>query len=422
MASLQKRNKIYYIVFSKREGEEFAQKKFSLKTKSKRQATKLKIEFEELFDEGKINPFGQWSPKDHFTDKKKAEPSIITLTDLKEKFLRERKYVRQVTRDNYERHLKMLESELGSTIPVTMITEQDMRSYCFQSHLSVATQASYLTHYNAFFNWLEEQGFIEENPMKDIKKPRVQKNISQKTINDKQLKEIFKVHRDDINSKKDQKHITTRPQFRLWFRPVVSIAFYAGLRVKEIVQLKWENVDFNRKHLTITETKSGDERVIPLRSELFQILKAWRRFDRFEGKGLVFPSETGFSETQKMSKENISRVFRGYVDDAELPKSINFHGLRHSCGTELLRMGYDINEVAKILGHSSLDITRIYEHLTANDLSEKMRKLENDVDKQVKQKQELEKKGKRLQELEEQLRKREKELAKQEGALNKSND
>lgn len=107
-----------------------------------------------------------------------------------------------MTRDNYERHLNMLEAQLGSTIPVTMITEQGMRSYCFQSHLSVATHSSYVTHYKAFFNWLEEQGFIDVNPMKGIKKPRVQKNISQKTINDKQLKQIFKAHRADIKEKR----------------------------------------------------------------------------------------------------------------------------------------------------------------------------------------------------------------------------
>lgn len=137
---------------------------------------------------------------------------------------------------------------------------------------------------------------------------------------------------------------------------------------------------------------------------------------------MVFPSETGFSEPQKMTKGNISRVFRKYVDEAGLSKSINFHGLRHSCGTELLRMGYDINEVAKILGHSSLDITRIYEHLTADDLSDKMRKLENEVDDEVKLKQKLEKKELKLKKLQKQLKNKEKELAEREGALKQSND
>jgi hypothetical protein len=68
---------------------------------------------------------------------------------------------------------------------------------------------------------------------------------------------------------------------------------------------------------------------------------------------------------------------------------VNFHGLRHSCGTELLRMGYDINEVAKILGHSSLEVTRVYEHLTSKDLTDKMLRIEGELSQHEKEKQEL---------------------------------
>jgi|GEM_PF-472277 len=421
MASLQKRNKVYYIVFSKREGDNLEQKKFSLKTKSKREATKLKIEFEELFEKREIDPFGDWSPGKHFDKRKETKRSIITLSELKEEFLSERRHVRKVTRDNYERHLNMLENELGSTLPVVLITEEDMRSFCFQSHLSVATQSSYVTHYKVFFKWLEDNQIIDVSPMTGIKKPKVPKNISEKTIDGVQLKEIFKAHRKDIRKKKSLKQITTRSQFRIWFRPVVSIAYYGGLRVKEVVQLKWGNIDFNRRQITITGTKSGDERVVPIRKELQLILKAWRKFDRFDGNGLVFPSETGFGAMQKMSEGNISRVFREYVDAAGLSKSINFHGLRHSCGTELLRMGYDINEVAKILGHSSLDVTRIYEHLTPNDLMNKMDKIENEIDEQERKEQELMEKEMQLLELEKQLKIKEQELSRREESLKKKN-
>jgi integrase len=253
-----------------------------------------------------------------------------------------------------------------------------------------------------------EKEIIKTSPMFGIQKPKVPKNVSQKTINEEQLCKVFKAHREDIREKRRLRQITTRSQFRIWFRPVVSIAYYGGLRVKEVVYLKWDNIDFKRRQITITETKSGDERVVPIRKELLLILKAWKRFDRYGGNGLVFPSETGFDAMQKMSEGNISRVFREYVDIAKLPSTINFHGLRHSCGTELMRMGYDINEVAKILGHSTLQVTRIYEHLTANDLSSKMIKSENEISEQEKKQRSLAEKEKMLLEWEKQLTEREK--------------
>ncbi len=420
MASLQVRNKTYYIVFSKRYGDDFTQKKFSLRTKIKRKATKLRIEFEELYEKGQIDPFGSWSPKKHFEKNTRTSQSVITLSELKNMFIDQRKHVRQVTRNNYKRHLNMLEKELGSSIPVFLITENDMSSFCFQGHLSVATQASYITHYSAFFTWLIEKGVLEKSPMENIKKPKVPANISQKTINDIQLKLIFKAHRDDMHKKRVLKQITTRAQYRLWFRPVISIAYYGGLRVKEVVQLRWENVDLERRQITLTGTKSGDERVVPIRKELLQILTAWKKFDPYKGKGLVFPSETGLNGLHPMSGGNISKVFRKYVDMAGLPGTVNFHGLRHSCGTELLRMGYDINEVAKILGHSSLDVTRIYEHLTPNDLSIKLKNIENRMDQDRNKENDLEVIERRLYERERKLNALQKKLLEKEAKMNRS--
>lgn len=212
--------------------------------------------------------------------------------------------------------------------------------------------------------------------MQKIKKPKVPENTSEKTINDEQLKQIFQEYRKDIKEKKNLRQITTRAQSRVWFRPIVSLAYYGGLRVKEIVQIKWSEVDLVNEFLTITNTKTGSERVVPMRSKLRQILKAWKKLDRFGCKGLVFPSESGFTADQGMSKGNISKVFRKYVDDTGLPKSINFHGLRHSCGTNLLRMGMGINDVAKMLGHTSLETTRKYEHLNEQDLKNSLKRID----------------------------------------------
>jgi len=65
MATLQKRKRIYYIVFSKRINGKLYQKKFTLKTKNKKVAERKKVEFEELYSNGEIDPFSGWTPKMH---------------------------------------------------------------------------------------------------------------------------------------------------------------------------------------------------------------------------------------------------------------------------------------------------------------------------------------------------------------------
>lgn len=382
MAALQERNQIYYIVFSRRIDGKLYQKKFSLGTKRRREADKMKLEYEDLYMEGKIDPFHGWTPSKHKKKKNRAnsQPLAVTLKDLTERFIDNRTQANDVTKKNYRRHLEMLMDQVGETIPVSMITEKDIRDFCFQPDLATATKRSYLTHLRVFFGWLMENNHITKDVTSKIKKPKEEIRISEKTITESQLQEVFGKYREDILQKKKARQITTVAQSRVWFRPVVMTAFYAGLRVKEIVNLRWQNIDFKNVQLTVTKTKSGNERTIPIRKKIQGILKAWHRYNGLPKKGLVFPSRKAYADEIKMSKQNISRVFKSYVKDAGLKDSITFHGLRHSCGTELMRMGFDINETAKILGHKSLDVTRRYEHLTQSDLSDKMQRLESSND------------------------------------------
>lgn len=152
--------------------------------------------------------------------------------------------------------------------------------------------------------------------------------------------------------------------------------------MKEVISLRWENINFERKTIFITDTKSGQERAVPIRERLYNELKQWKDKSNNTEIGLVFPSQKSHLKNVKMSGHNVSKVFRSYAKKAKLKNTINFHGLRHSCGTELMRLGFDINEVAKILGHSSVEVTRLYEHLTPKDLSDKMNRIESSQSKQ----------------------------------------
>lgn len=104
MVTLQKKNKQYYIVFSKRINGKLYQKKFSLGTENKLTATRKKIEYEDLYREGKIDPFNGWHPDDHEWAQtlQTTQSTLVTLKDLTDEFLARRSQANKKTKDNYK--------------------------------------------------------------------------------------------------------------------------------------------------------------------------------------------------------------------------------------------------------------------------------------------------------------------------------
>jgi hypothetical protein len=84
MATLYKRNKYYYIVFSRRINGELIQKKFSLKTKSKKTAENRLVKFRESFERGEIDPFNGWSPDACRKQVQSSGQSIIKYTSTRD--------------------------------------------------------------------------------------------------------------------------------------------------------------------------------------------------------------------------------------------------------------------------------------------------------------------------------------------------
>lgn len=392
MASLYKRNGLYQIAFAKTVKGKTYQKKFSLGTKNKRQAEKKKVEYMELYEMGEIDPFSGWTPRLHESRNGHASSpgQSLAIYDLANEFIEKRTQASKATKKNYKSILQYFQDDqVGRTLPVTMIKESDVRMFCFKENLATASQANYLRHLKVFFNWLLERGYVKKDITKDIKKPNVKKNISDKTISKEDLEKIFTCFDNDMREKQEKGYIKKDSQSRKWFKPVISIAYYGGLRLKEVVNLRWEHINLKSRTIVVTDTKSGQERTVPILSELLDILKTWKKLNDKSDADMVFPSEKSHYEGAKMSKNNISRVYRKYVKDAEIKSSTNFHGLRHTAGTNFMRMGYDINEVAKILGHSSVEITRDYEHLKSKDLTDKMLRIEGESSEHEKEKQDL---------------------------------
>lgn len=383
MASLKERNGVYYIRFSKTVNGKSVQKTYSLGTKIKRQALKLRLEYEDKFERGEIDPFAGWTPKLEAKKKRQAlRGKYIALERAAEQFIAERSQANETTKENYQRHFKMLMDQLGRTMPVTQILENDIREFCFRDDLAAATQASYLRHLKVFFSWMEERGILKEDITSNIKPPKIPQKITQKTVSREELDLIFEAF-DEYYKKMEKKGYVTKPeQKRLWFKPMINTIYYCGLRAKEAVNLTWDDIELAEEVPNMEEygwvkitnsdkntTKSGKERIIPIREPLYRWLKSWFKDQGEPEEGYVFPSATGFSPSHQMDPLALSKSYKKFVKLADgVPNTPTLHGLRHSCATDLMKKGVPAVMVQKIMGHASINTTMIYEHLDSSDV------------------------------------------------------
>lgn len=377
MASLKKRGKNYSIVFKKHIAGKPVLKTFAIGTKYKKIAERKKVEYEKLYESGEIDPFeAGWNLSDYESEKNdhSSEHAVI-LDRLVDEFLESKTGVTQKTKDTYDEILKRFSSEVGKTMPIQKVNSGDVSKFCLRKDLANASKKNYHRHLNAFFNWLKENDIVEKNPCKEVNLPKVKDNLSEKIIEEDELEELFKAYRESQFKKRKTGRINRKMAKKNWFRPLVMLGFYTGMRRKELIQLNWRNVYLEDRMIRITDTKNARERTVPIFDPLYDVLIAWHRFQGQPVKGLLFPhpKSTPIHEFP-LAGDHVYRVFKKYVKKAKLKSSINVHSLRHSCATFLFRKGFDSLEIKKMLDHSSLDVTNKYVQLVTTDLLDKAEK------------------------------------------------
>jgi len=382
MASIKLRSRGYIIQFSKRDGDKIVQKSFALDTKDRKKAERLKIEFEDKYEMGEIDPFNGWSPKMEIN--KRRESLVKTYLNLEQAiniFIDERTQANEITKKGYRTVLNMFMERLGKTMPISRIRTNDIRDFCFRSDIAVATQRSYFTHCKVFFRWLDEQEYIDVNLAKGIKPPKPEERIVDKVITEAELNHLFNVFDAHIARNMEAGFISQDYQMMKWFKPMISTFFYAGLRSKELIHLRWKDIQEDYKYILVTNnqevtTKSGKSRKVPIRGPLVTVLKEWKASTDPAPNDYIFCNVNAIAGKQKMNPFRISQTFKRFVRMSGLPEHCNIHGLRHSFGTDLLRRGVPINRVSEMMGHSTIEITKIYQHLTPEDLYESIRDID----------------------------------------------
>lgn len=139
-------------------------------------------------------------------------------------------------------------------------------------------------------------------------------------------------------------------------RTLLITIYGAGLRVSEVVNLRMNDIDGERKTLHIRCGKGGKDRYVILSPVVYQALKAYWRACRFED--FIFPNPQDFHKP--LSSASAAKIFKTAKAIAEIKKDGGIHSFRHAFATHLLESGADIFAIKELLGHASINSTVRY--------------------------------------------------------------
>ncbi|WP_375241287.1 tyrosine-type recombinase/integrase [Polaribacter sp.] len=147
-------------------------------------------------------------------------------------------------------------------------------------------------------------------------------------------------------------------------KAILALIYSCGLRISELINLKLENFNIDRKQLVIKNSKGRKDRYVSLADSFIPLLSNYY---------YSYKPEIYFVEGQnkgKYSAESVRQFLKKNCLKAGIRRTVTPHTLRHSYATHLLENGVDIRYIQSLLGHSRPETTMIYTHVKRKDLME----------------------------------------------------
>ncbi len=138
-------------------------------------------------------------------------------------------------------------------------------------------------------------------------------------------------------------------------KALLELLYGGGVRVGEIVKLRCENVDWEKRLIRILG-KGDKERIVPIGIPALNALKALHAYIQTQ---VLIPGKSGNALTVR----SVQLLIKKYLMAAHLPLNLSPHSCRHSYATHLLQNGADLRIVQELLGHANLSTTQKYTHI-----------------------------------------------------------
>lgn len=226
--------------------------------------------------------------------------------------------------------------------------------------LSPFSVQGYVRAIKAFWSWLFNEGFITTNTMSALKIPKAPKKVVN-TFTQEQIRSMMK----SINQKSAR-------GFRNYL--IVLIFLDTGIRLSELAGLKIDNIDFGQNHFLV-RGKGDKERLVPfgnrVRQALWQYVRHFRPEPRMNDTDQLLLTSSGCPLKPRSIETIINRLGRRAAVSGV---RCSPHTFRHTFAKNYLLLGGDVFSLQSILGHSSLEVVKLYINLAVSDVSEQHRR------------------------------------------------
>ena len=152
---------------------------------------------------------------------------------------------------------------------------------------------------------------------------------------------------------------------------IMTLLYSCGLRVSELINLRWSNIDRSRMVINIIGGKGNKDRQVMLTESLIPILEKY--YKEYKTKDFILGGQ--FSE--QYSDRSVLQVLKQLGVKAGINKRVWTHQMRHNCFTHLVENGVDVSLIQKIAGHSNVKTTMLYTHISHNIISKIQSPLSN---------------------------------------------
>ena len=236
------------------------------------------------------------------------------------------------------------------------ITQKDCDTYLellYQRKLSRNSISRKLSSIRSFYNYLKEEDLVKENYFKEINNPKKTANLP-KYAKDNDLEKLFQSF--DKKTPLGQRNSL-----------ILEMLYATGIRVGELVKIKVNEIDIYNRSIKI-HGKGRKERIVYYGSYCEDALNIYLNdgYKKLNTKKIdyLFINKNG----NKLSSRYIGIIIDNAVRKCSIDYHISPHTLRHTFATDLLNAGADLMSVKELLGHSSINTTSIYTHVTSEQL------------------------------------------------------
>ncbi len=157
-------------------------------------------------------------------------------------------------------------------------------------------------------------------------------------------------------------------------KTMLMMAYAAGLRISEVINLKVEDIDSKRMSIFIRQAKGKKDRMVRLSPVLLVMLRAYWKEYSLGRAGYLFP---GQNKAAPYSSRSLQLLLNAAKKKAGIVKPGSIHSLRHSFATHLLDKGTDVTMIQKLLGHNDIKTTLRYLHVSNRDMLQVMSPLDD---------------------------------------------